>query len=312
LISDLYDLKEEILSRVDIRSVLEDFGIPYKESGGRIVFSLREEKRSSCSAVFMDGCWKWRDFGSDELRGTVIHLYSYLKYGECSFSWDIVREMAEKYLNSSLSFAGSPSPLPVNSQESVSRQERVRVIAVLDDFLNAQKEYLKNRGVYSLPLDSPVYPVLYEYRGRRWYGIGMRTISDSWVIRQTLKRENFARYLFSGKADISYWKGQNKKLVVVEGMFDALSLRILRKNKGIDNIVILNSVALYHRFLFWIQGRYFEKVVLALDNDEAGRGTALKLYKRLSDMGFAVSVLRYEGKDLNDFLLLGKELCVRG
>jgi len=310
LISDLYDLKEEILSRVDIRSVLEDFGVPYRESYGRVIFSLREEKNPSCSAIFDGDCWRWRDFGDPSLRGTVIHLYSYLKYGECSFSWDIVREMAEKYLNSSLSFAGSPSPLPVSYSSGTSG---VRVIAVLDDFLNVQKEYLKNRGVYPLPLDSPVYPVLYEYRGKRWYGLGMRTLSGSWVVRQTLKNENFARYLFAGKGDISFWEGRNGKLVVVEGMFDALSLRVLRKPKGeVDNIIILNSVVLYHRFLSWTQGRYFEKIVLALDNDEAGRGTALKLHKRLSGMGFAVSVLRYEGKDLNDFLLLGKKLCVRG
>ena len=309
MISELEELKSQVLSRVDIRSVLEDFGIPYKESCKRVIFSLREERNPSCSAIFDEGCWRWRDFGDPSLRGTVIHLYSYLKYGECSFSWDVVREMAEKYLNSSpVEFESSPSPLPVSSSSSGA----VKVVAVLDDFLNAQKEYLRSRGVYPLPLSSPVYPVLYEYRGRRWYGIGIKTISDSWVIRQTLKRENFARYLFAGRGDISFWKGWNGKLVVVEGMFDALSLRVLRKPKGeVDNIVILNSVALYHRFLDWLRGKKFEKIVLALDNDEAGRGTALKLHKRLSDMGFAVSVLKYEGKDLSDFLLVRKELCVK-
>jgi len=53
LTSDLYDLKEEILSRVDIRQILQEFGIPYKESYGRVIFSLREEKNPSCSAVFV-------------------------------------------------------------------------------------------------------------------------------------------------------------------------------------------------------------------------------------------------------------------
>ena len=292
------EVKNQVLSRVDIRQILQEFGIPYKESYGRVIFSLREEKNPSCSAVFDGDCWRWRDFGDPSLRGTVIHLYNYLKTGECSFSWDIVREMAEKYLDSSSSFAGSPSPLPVSSSSS---GKAVRVVAVLDSFLDKQKEYLKSRGVYPLPQFSPVYPVLYEYRGKRWYGIGMKTISASWVIRQTLKRENFARYLFSGKADISFWSGRNRKLVVVEGMFDALSLRKLRKE--IDNIIILNSVALYHRFLDWIRGKHFEKVVLALDNDEAGLNTVKRLYKALI-RDYSVSFLRYEGKDLNDYLLL--------
>jgi 5S rRNA maturation endonuclease (ribonuclease M5) len=291
-------MKSQVLSCVDICQILQEFGIPYKESYGRVIFSLREEKNPSCSAIFDGDCWRWRDFGDPSLRGTVIHLYNYLKTGECSFSWDIVREMAEKYLDSSSSFAGSPSPLPVSSSSS---GKAVRVVAVLDSFLDKQKEYLKSRGVYPLPQFSPVYPVLYEYRGKRWYGIGMKTISASWVIRQTLKRENFARYLFSGKADISFWSGRNRKLVVVEGMFDALSLRKLRKE--IDNIIILNSVALYHRFLDWIRGKHFEKVVLALDNDEAGLNTVKRLYKALI-RDYSVSFLRYEGKDLNDYLLL--------
>ena len=291
------EVKNQVLSRVDIRSVLEDFGIPYRESYRRVIFSLREEKNPSCSAVFDGDCWRWRDFGDPSLRGTVIHLYSYLKYGECSFSWEVVKEIAEKYLNSSPVKENSPSLLPGNSQCSGA----VKVVAVLDDFLNAQKEYLKNRGVYPLPQFSPVYPVLYEYRERRWYGIGMRTISDSWVIRQTLRRESFARYLFSGKADISFWKGMNKKLVVVEGMFDALSLRKLRKE--VDNIVILNSVVLYHRFLSWISGKEFEKVILALDNDDRGRDTTIRLYEALMKK-YNVKILKYEGKDLNEFLLI--------
>ena len=302
MISELEEMKNQVLSRVDIRQILQEFGIPYKESYGRVIFSLREEKNPSCSAVFDGDCWRWRDFGSDELRGTVIHLYGYLKYGECSFSWDIVREMAEKYLDSPSSFAGSPSPLPVFYSSGISGA--VKVIAVLDGFLDKQKEYLKSRGVYPLPQSSPVYPVLYEYRGKRWYGLGIKTLSGGWVIRQTLKNEKFARYLFSGKADISFWKGMNNKLVVVEGMFDALSLRVLRRSKGeVDNIVVLNSVALYHRFLSWIQGKYFEKVVLALDNDEAGRNITKKLCSSLGQK-YSVRVLNYKGKDLNEFLLL--------
>jgi 5S rRNA maturation endonuclease (ribonuclease M5) len=303
LISELEEVKNQVLSRVDIRQILQEFGISYKESGRRVVFSLREEKRSSCSAVFMDGCWKWRDFGDPSLCGTVIHLYNYLKTGECSFSWEAVKEIAEKYLNSSpVEFESSPSPLPVSYSSGTSGA--VKVIAVLDDFLNKQKKYLKDRGVYPLPQSSPVYPVLYEYRGKRWYGLGIKTLSGGWVVRQTLKNEKFARYLFSGKADISFWKGQNKKLVVVEGMFDALSLRVLRRSKGeVDNIVVLNSVALYHRFLSWIQGKYFEKVVLALDNDEAGRNITKKLCSSLGQK-YSVRVLNYKGKDLNEFLLL--------
>jgi len=292
------ELKSLVLSRVDIRSVLRDFGISYTESYGRVIFSLREEKNPSCSAIFDGECWRWRDFGNPELRGTVVHLYYYLKTGKCAFSWEAVKKLSEKYLNSSpAEFEHSPSPLPVSSSSSGT----VEVMAVLDDFLSAQKEYLKSRGVYPLPSCSPVYPVLYEYRGKRWYGLGIKTLSGGWVIRQTLKKRNFARYLFAGKADISFWKGKNRKLVVVEGMFDALSLRVLRQKKGeIDNIVILNSVVLYSRFLKWLRGKEFEKIVLALDNDEAGRKVTRKLKSLIQG---PVTLLRYQGKDLNDYLL---------
>ena len=76
----------EAVKEIPITDILDCFGIPYKVQYNRVVFSLRNEKNPSCSAVLKGSFWAWRDFGDDSLRGSVIDLYNYLKYGSCSFS----------------------------------------------------------------------------------------------------------------------------------------------------------------------------------------------------------------------------------
>ena len=47
----------------------------------------------------------------------------------------------------------------------------IKVIAVMDKFLNKQIEYLKNRCVY--PPEPQLKPFIYEIDGKRRYGIAI-------------------------------------------------------------------------------------------------------------------------------------------
>ncbi len=282
----------EAVKEIPITDILDYFGIPYKVQYNRVVFSLRNEKKPSCSAVLKGSLWAWRDFGDDSLRGSVIDLYNYLKYGSCSFSVEAVKEMQEIFLKDNTTQTTKTSSLSVENKGSV------KVVAVMDKFLDKQIEYLKKRCVY--PPDPHLKPVIYEINGKKRYGIGIETISGGWVIRQTIDKAingEANRYLFIGSADISFWLGVNDTAIVVEGMFDALSVRKLEKRK--NNIVILNSTANWKKAVELIKKEEFKEVILALDMDKAGLETALKMKKELDN----AKVWKYGAKDLNEYLI---------
>jgi 5S rRNA maturation endonuclease (ribonuclease M5) len=282
------------LKELDIRDVLRCLGIPYKEQYNRVVFSLRNEKNPSCSAVLKGSFWVWRDFGDDNLRGSVIDLYAIVK--NLSF-YEAVKEMENIFLK------GNTTQTAKTPLQSIENKASVKVIAVMDRFLDKQVEYLKNRCVY--PPVPQLKPVIYTINGNKRYGIGIETLSDGWVIRQTIDKAingEVNRYLFVGKADISYWLGSNNKVVVVEGMFDALSVRKLEKEK--NNIIILNSTANWRKAIDFIRSEGFKNVILALDMDKAGIETMLKMKKELSN----AKVWKYGAKDLNEYLCREKRI----
>jgi len=287
----------DTVKEIPITDILDYFGIPYKVQYNRVVFSLRSEKNPSCSAVLKGSFWAWRDFGDDSLRGSVIDLYNYLKYGSCSFSVEAVKEMQEIFLK------GNTTQTVKTSLQSVENKGSVRVVSVMDRFLDKQIEYLKSRCVY--PPDPHLKPAIYEINSKKRYGIGVETISGGWVIRQTIDKAingEANRYLFVGKADISFWLGINNKVVVVEGMFDALSVRKLEKEK--NNIIVLNSTANWRKAVNFIRSKGFREIILALDMDKAGLETALKMKKEFDN----AKIWKYGAKDLNDYLSKEKKV----
>jgi len=282
----------EAVKEIPITDILDYFGIPYKVQYNRVVFSIRPEKKPSCSAVLKGFFWAWRDFGDDNLRGSVIDLYNYLKYGSCSFSVEAVKEMQEIFLK------GNTTQMTKIPSQTVENKSSIKVISLMDKFLDKQIEYLKKRCVY--PPVPQLKPIIYELNGKKRYGLSIETRSKGWVIRQTIDlaiNGEANRYLFVGPADISYWVGANDTAVVVEGMFDGLSVRKLEKER--NNVIILNSTVNWRKAVDFIRSEGFKNVILALDMDKAGIETMLKMKRELSN----AKVWKYNTKDLNEYLL---------
>ena len=129
----------------------------------------------------------------------------------------------------------------------------------MDKFLNKQIEYLKNRCVY--PPEPQLKPVIYEIDGKIRYGIAIETMSNGWVVRQTIDKaisDEAIRYLFVGPADISYWIGTNDRVTVVEGMFDGLSAKKLKRKR--NNILIFNSTANWRKAVDFIKEKSLRKL----------------------------------------------------
>ncbi|MGE5329724.1 MAG: DNA primase [Deltaproteobacteria bacterium] len=93
-------------------------------------------------------------------------------------------------------------------------------------------------------------------------------------------------------------KSQDKKVIVVEGYMDAISMH----QNGIDNVVATLGTAMTTE-----QGRllrkYFEEIVIAYDSDSAGQAAAIRGLDLLSDMEISVRVMKIEeGKDPDEFV----------
>ena len=96
--------------------------------------------------------------------------------------------------------------------------------------------------------------------------------------------------------------GSSKSVTVTEGELDALSVYQMLDNKYINPVVSLPSATpskkLWENCSDWLNS--FEKIILSVDNDEAGNNLADKMTKLFPNKIYRVAHNKY--KDANEFL----------
>ena len=123
------------------------------------------------------------------------------------------------------------------------------------------------------------------------------------------KDSNLAKYINSRETPV-YVKGNNlyglnlakkspeKRVIVVEGYMDCIALH----QKGIDFAVASLGTALTERQARLIK-RYFTEVIVAFDNDAAGKDATVRGLDILKNAGLRVKVFRLSGaKDADEYL----------
>ena len=94
-------------------------------------------------------------------------------------------------------------------------------------------------------------------------------------------------------------KGDTKKLLIVEGYMDAISLH----QRGITNVVAALGTALTTN-QGWLLRKNAEQVILSFDSDEAGQTAKLRAIDVLQSMGLDLRVLQMEGaKDPDEYII---------
>lgn len=100
--------------------------------------------------------------------------------------------------------------------------------------------------------------------------------------------------------------GSSKMVTITEGELDALSVSQMLKSSYTNPVVSLPSATpskrLWENCAEWL--RSFEKIVLSVDNDEAGNALADRIAKMFPNRVYRVNHHPY--KDANDFLKAGK------
>lgn len=114
---------------------------------------------------------------------------------------------------------------------------------------------------------------------RDYFAIGLKNNKGGWELRNSFQK------LCSSPKSITHFKNGKEKLVVVEGMFDFLSLKTMVPSWLKDSdILVLNSLAFANQLENFIG--YYKECGLLLDNDDAGdrmTKTLLEKYDNLSD-----------------------------
>ena len=94
-------------------------------------------------------------------------------------------------------------------------------------------------------------------------------------------------------------KGDTKKLLIVEGYMDAISLH----QRGITNVVAALGTALTPN-QGWLLRKNAEQVILGFDSDGAGQVAIMRAMEVMQNMGCDIRVLQMDGaKDPDEFIL---------
>ena len=156
-------------------------------------------------------------------------------------------------------------------------------------------QYLGSRRISISIAEHYCKEVWYRLKGKQYFALGLQNYEEGWELRNKYFKGS------SSPKSYTYLKTHSDRLILLEGMFDFLSLAELfpgeLKN---SDMVVLNSLA----FLQQITPHFknYKEVHLYLDNDKPGNKNRKKLlldYKNTKDRSYI-----FRGyKDLNEKLI---------
>ncbi len=223
---------------------------------------------------------RWYDHG-EGIGGNVIDLIC--KINQCS-----VKEALEFIGEDKRSFF-------FQQQQSfkVEQQDKIVIKEVKELSHYALKGYLKSRYISIENSKKFIKEVYYQFKDKKYFAIGFKNYSGGWELRNKYYKN------CSSPKDITYVKNGNDKLIVLEGMFDLLSIISLETTLVSEyDFLVMNSTA------FVLKAREIMKnyiqIHLCLDTDANGQRTTKKLMEH-SNNCFDKSILYHGFKDVNDW-----------
>ncbi|MBO3100309.1 toprim domain-containing protein [Gelidibacter sp. DF109] len=155
-------------------------------------------------------------------------------------------------------------------------------------------QYLNLRGIPLHVAKVYCHEVWYSFKNSKFFAIGLRNDKGGWELRNRIFKNGCSPKSYT------YLRRINTKLIIMEGMFDLLSLAVLNEALINDSdVLVLNSLA----FVKDIEVHFsdYDMVHLYFDRDGAGRNVTLYLTNKYSHV-LDKSDGYKDHKDLNDFL----------
>ncbi|SHF68141.1 CHC2 zinc finger [Salegentibacter echinorum] len=240
---------------------------------------LRSETQASFSVSLIKNLWF--DFGLGK-GGNTIDLLMLIKF------WS-VREALEFLKSDMDSFSFNPPAIERHSKEN-----KIQILEVQIIHSRALVEYLKSRNIPFEIGRNYCRQVWYSFKGKRFFAIGLQNHLGGWELRNKYYKTS------SSPKTYTFFNRNSKQLLVTEGMFDFLSLATIDEDLVQNSdCIILNSIAFIDRIKVLIPE--YDRVLLYLDNDEAGKKAAFSLLNQFDNVTDYSDA--YSGyKDLNEKL----------
>ena len=237
----------------------------------------------------------WFDFGIGK-GGNIIDLVVSLQNCDVPTALDFIENTHSSEPITTIKRDIKPISAPSE------RTETFKLDEIRKNFAASLLRYFEERKINTALIQACAVQVHFSNsKGKAFFGIGMKNISDGYEVRN----RHFKGCV--GKKDLTFWQGKNSEAILIfEGMFDFFSALTYFGKTFLDNdILILNSAALQERAITFIKDRpQYKKISLFLDNDAAGQVVADRIQEVFSDKiiepSFAL-YLRY--KDFNAFLV---------
>ncbi|MFD0834869.1 toprim domain-containing protein [Mariniflexile aquimaris] len=223
---------------------------------------------------------RWYDHG-EGVGGNVIDLVC--KILKCS-----IKETLD-YLNNGITNFSFQQQKVFNDNEI-----QIDITKIQELTHPALIQYLSSRGISIAIAKAYCKEVWYGYKNAHFFAIGLQNHKNGWELRNKFYKNS------SSPKSYTSLKNNHKQLIILEGMFDLLSLATIDEDTmNISDIIILNSIAFIKQIEKHISK--YELVQLYLDNDNAGKKAAqylISTYNHVIDK----SSFYKNHKDLNDLL----------
>lgn len=230
---------------------------------------------------------RWYDHG-EGIGGNVI---------------DLVCKVLKCTIKEALNFLDDNNTIGSTKQQPFGNtlETHIHIIEVKNLEHPALLQYIRSRGIAIKVAKTYCKEVWYGYKDKTFFAVGLRNHKNGWELRNKLFKNSSSPKFYS------YIQNNCNQLVVLEGMFDLLSLAMLDENLlDTSDILVLNSLAFIKE-----AEKYFETydfVHLYLDRDAAGQKATKYLMDRYKHAIDKSSCYKNH-KDLNDFLCHEKERC---
>ena len=267
------------ISVMDTLAKLGHFPIKESEKEAWFLSILRSETQASFKVSKVLNRWYDHSTG---VGGNVIDLI--VRINHCS-----VKEALEFLTNDIAYFS-------FHQQAILKKTEpKIKILQVQNIKHPALIQYLDSRKITLATARKYCKEVWYQFKDKKYFAIGLQNRKSGWELRNRYFKNS------SSPKSYSYLKKSRKQLLVVEGMFDLLSLIELKSIHITDcDIIILNSTAFVKSIVGFFKD--YKKVNLFLDNDATGKrisGLLTENYAHVIDK----SSLYKNFKDLNEWLI---------
>jgi hypothetical protein len=177
---------------------------------------------------------------------------------------------------------------------------QIQILKTLEIKHPALIQYLSSRKITLATARKYCKEIWYQCKDKKYFALGLQNDKGGWELRNRYFKNS------SSPKSYTYLKNSGNSLVVLEGMFDLLSLIELDSIDTTDcDIIILNSTAFVKFIVCFFKD--YDKVSLYLDNDATGKricGLLTENYTHVIDK----SSLYKNFKDLNEWLVNGRKI----